>query len=61
MWYSSSNYISNKKEIKIGGPVFFYTNSPPGEQFFFLKNMIGVFADEIDTAGNDVTRVWELK
>jgi hypothetical protein len=34
---------------------------PPGEQFFFLKNMIGVFADEIDTTGNDVTKVWELK
>jgi hypothetical protein len=24
-------------------------------------NMIGVFADEIDMEGNDVTRVWELK
>jgi hypothetical protein len=23
--------------------------------------MIGVFADEIDAAGNDVTKVWELK
>jgi hypothetical protein len=43
------------------GPVFFYTNSPSSRQLFFLKNMIGVFADEIDTAGNDVTKVWELK
>jgi hypothetical protein len=24
-------------------------------------NMIGVFADEIDMEGNDVTRAWELK
>jgi hypothetical protein len=47
-------------KLRNHGPVFFYTNSPPGEQFFFLKNMIGVFADEIDTAGNDVTKVWEL-
>jgi hypothetical protein len=43
------------------GPVFFYTNSPSSGQFFFLKNMMGVFADEIDIAGNDVTKVWEWK
>ena len=48
-------------KLRNHGPVFFYTNSTPGEQFFFLKNMIGVFADEIDTAGIDVTKVWELK
>jgi hypothetical protein len=47
-------------KLRNHGPVFFYTNSPPGKQFFFLKNMIGVFADEIDTAGNDMTKVWEL-
>lgn len=48
-------------KLRNHGPVFFYTDSSPGEQFFFLKNMIGVFADEIDNAGNDVTKVWELK
>ena len=47
-------------KLRNHGPVFFYTNSPPTGQLFFLKNMIGIFADEIDRAGNDVTKVWEL-
>lgn len=48
-------------KLRNHGPVFFYSNSPSSGQLFFLNNMIGVFADEIDTTGIDVTRVWELK
>ena len=52
--------FGNDGKLRNHGPVFFYTNSPSSGQFFFLKSMIGVFADEIDTAGNDMTKVWEL-
>jgi hypothetical protein len=58
--FNAMGQFGNDGKLRNHGPVFFYTNSASSGQFFFLKNMIGVFADEIDTAGNDMTKVWEL-
>jgi len=48
-------------KLRNHGSVFFNSNTSSSGQLSFLNKMIGVFADEIDAAGNSMTRVWELK
>lgn len=48
-------------KLRNHGSVFFNSNTSSSGQLAFLNKMIGVFADEIDAAGNSMTRVWELK
>jgi hypothetical protein len=48
-------------KLRNHGSVFFNSNTTSSGQLSFLNNMVGVFADEIDTAGNSLTRVWELR
>jgi hypothetical protein len=48
-------------KLRDHGSVFFNSNSSSSGQLSFLNKMVGVFADEIDAAGNSMTRVWELK
>jgi hypothetical protein len=43
------------------GSVFFNSNTSSSGQLSFLNKMVGVYADEIDAAGNSMTRIWELK
>jgi hypothetical protein len=47
-------------KLRNHGSVFFNSNTSSSGQLSFLNKMIGVFADEIDTAGNSMTRIWEL-
>lgn len=48
-------------KLRDHGSVFFNSNTSSSGQLSFLNKMVGVFADEIDAAGNSMTRVWELK
>ena len=48
-------------KLRNHGSVFFNSNTSSIGQLSFLNNMVGVFADEIDAAGNSMTRIWELK
>jgi hypothetical protein len=48
-------------KLRNHGSVFFNSNTSSIRQLSFLNNMVGVFADEIDAAGNSMTRIWELK
>lgn len=48
-------------KLRNHGSVFFNSNTTSSGQLSFLNNMVGVFADEIDAAGNSMTRVWELR
>jgi hypothetical protein len=48
-------------KLRNHGSVFFNSSASPSGQFSFLNNMIGVYADEIDAAGNSMTKVWELR
>jgi len=48
-------------KLRNHGSVFFNSNTSSSGQLSFLNKMIGVFADEIDAAGNSMTRIWELK
>jgi hypothetical protein len=43
------------------GSYFFNSDTSPSSELSFLNNKIGVYADEIDTAGNGIARIWELK
>jgi hypothetical protein len=53
--YGSDGKLTNH------GSVFFNSNTSSSGQLSFLNKMVGVFADEIDAAGNSITRIWELK
>ena len=53
-------YGSDDK-LRNHGSVFFNSNTSSSGQLSFLNKMVGVFADEIDAAGNSMTRIWELK
>ena len=53
-------YGSDDK-LRNHGSVFFNSNTSSSGQLSFLNKMIGVFSDEIDAAGNSMTRIWELK
>ena len=53
-------YGSDDK-LRNHGSVFFNSNTSSSAQLSFLNKMVGVFADEIDAAGNSMTRIWELK
>jgi hypothetical protein len=46
-------------KLRNHGSVFFDTVSTG--KLAFLKNIVGVFADEIDSKGNSITKIWELK
>src|SRR5215212_11211329 len=48
-------------KLRNHGSVFFNSNTSSSGQLSFLNKMVGVFADEIDAAGNSMTRIWELK
>ena len=48
-------------KLRNHGSVFFNSNTSSSGQLSFLNNMVGVYADEIDAAGNSMTRIWELK
>lgn len=48
-------------KLRNHGSVFFNSNTSSSGQLSFLNKMVGVFADEIDSAGNSMTRIWELK
>ena len=48
-------------KLRNHGSVFFNSNTSSIGQLSFLNKMVGVFADEIDAAGNSMTRIWELK
>ena len=48
-------------KLRNHGSVFFNSNTSSSGQLSFLNKMIGVFSDEIDAAGNSMTRIWELK
>jgi hypothetical protein len=48
-------------KLRNHGAIFFNSSASPSVNLSFLNNMIGVYADEIDAAGNSVTRIWELR
>jgi hypothetical protein len=48
-------------KLRNHGTVFFNSSASPSVNLYFLNNMIGVYADEIDAADNSVTRIWELR
>jgi hypothetical protein len=48
-------------KLRNHGSVFFNTNTSSSGQLSSLNNMVGVYADEIDPAGNAVTKIWELR
>lgn len=48
-------------KLRNHGSVFFNSSTSPSGQLSFLNNIIGVYADEIDTSGNAVTKIWELR
>ena len=52
---------ASRGKLRNHGSVFFNSNTTSSGQLSFLNNMVGVFADEIDAAGNSMTRVWELR
>jgi hypothetical protein len=53
--YSSDGTLRNQ------GSYFFNSDTSPSSELSFLNNKIGVYADEIDTAGKGIARIWELK
>jgi hypothetical protein len=53
--YSSDGTLRNH------GSYFFNSDTSPSSELSFLNNKIGVYADEIDTAGKGIARIWELK
>jgi hypothetical protein len=53
--YSSDGTLRNH------GSYFFNSDTSPSSELSFLNNKIGVYADEIDTAGKGTARIWELK
>jgi hypothetical protein len=53
--YSSDGTLRNH------GSYFFNSDTSPSNELSFLNNKIGVYADEIDTAGKGIARIWELK
>ena len=57
---SVGQYGSDGK-LRNHGSIFFNTNTSSSGQLSFLNNMVGVYADEIDSTGNAITKVWELR
>jgi hypothetical protein len=53
--YSSDGTLRNQ------GSYFFESDTSPSSELSFLNNKVGVYADEIDTAGKGIARIWELK
>jgi hypothetical protein len=53
--YSSDGRLRNH------GSYFFNSDTSPSSELSFLNKKIGVYADEIDTAGKGIARIWELK
>jgi hypothetical protein len=53
--YSSDGTLRNH------GSYVFNSDTSPSNELSFLNNKIGVYADEIDTAGKGIARIWELK
>jgi hypothetical protein len=58
--FQSVGQYGSDSKLRNHGSIFFNTNTSSSGQLSFLNNMVGVYADEIDSAGNAITKVWEL-
>jgi hypothetical protein len=59
--FQSVGQYGSDGRLRNHGSIFFNTNTSSSGQLSFLNNMVGVYADEIDPAGNAITKVWELR
>ena len=59
--FQSVGQYGSDGKLRNHGSIFFNTNTSSSGQLSFLNNMVGVYADEIDSAGNAITKVWELR
>jgi hypothetical protein len=59
--FQSVGQYGSDGKLRNHGSIFFNTNTSSSRQLSFLNNMVGVYADEIDSTGNAITKVWELR
>ena len=59
--FQSVGQYGSDGKLRNHGSIFFNTNTSSSGQLYFLNNMVGVYADEIDSTGNAITKVWELR
>src|SRR5918996_1156412 len=59
--FQSVGQYGSDGKLRNHGSIFFNTNTSSSGQLSFLNNMVGVYADEIDSTGNAITKVWELR
>ena len=59
--FQSVGQYGSDGKLRNHGSIFFNTNTSSSGQLSFLNNMVGVYADEIDSAGNAITKGWELR